>query len=244
MAGQPTGTVTHLFTDIEGSTGLWEQHPEAMSAALARHDAILRETILAHAGHVVKSTGDGFYAVFPTAPDALAAAVAAQQVLQAEAWGEAVIQVRMGLHSGAADERDADYFGPVLNRAARIMSAGHGGQLLLSRATRELLRDQLRAGVELRDLARLLANPDVREILADPGDTSTEPWWRQRKLERWFATPLSWVGSQSCWRRREKRQGLWNCSLWCSNVAQAGNGSRIEPRHSAPNWRRSYRPTS
>jgi class 3 adenylate cyclase len=101
--------VTHLFTDIEGSTGLWEQQPEAMQPALARHDAILQEEIRAQAGHVVKSTGDGFYAVFPTAPAALAAAQAAQQTLQAEAWGEAVIKVRVGLHSGAAEERDGDY---------------------------------------------------------------------------------------------------------------------------------------
>ncbi len=154
MRGQPTGTVTHLFTDIKGSAGLWERFPEAMQAALARHDAILREAILAHAGHVVKTTGDGFHAVFPTAPDALAAATAAQQALQAEAWGEAAIKVRMGLHSGAADERDGDYFGPALNRAARIMSAGHGGQILLSRATRELVRDRLPTGVELCDLGR------------------------------------------------------------------------------------------
>jgi predicted ATPase/class 3 adenylate cyclase len=154
MSAQPTGTVTHLFTDIEGSTALWEQHPEAMPAALARHDAVLRETIQAHAGHVVKSTGDGFYAVFPTAPAALAAALAALRALQVEAWGEAVIKVRMGLHSGAADERNGDYFGPALNRAARILSAGHGGQILLSRATRELVRDRLPAEVELRDLGR------------------------------------------------------------------------------------------
>jgi predicted ATPase/class 3 adenylate cyclase len=154
MSGQPTGTVTHLFTDIENSSGLWEQHPEAMSAALTRHDAILRSAIAGHAGHVVKSTGDGFHAVFRTAPDALAAALAAQQALQAEAWQEAVIRVRTGLHSGAAGERDGDYFGPVPNRAARVMSAGHGGQILLSRATRELVRDQLPPGVALPDLDR------------------------------------------------------------------------------------------
>jgi predicted ATPase/class 3 adenylate cyclase len=154
MGEQPTGTVTHLFTDIEGSTGLWEQQPEAMRAALARHDAILREAIQAQGGHVVKSTGDGFYAVFPTAPAALMAALAAQQALQAEPWGEAVIKVRMGLHSGAAEEREGDYFGPVLNRAARVMSTGHGGQILLSQAARELVRDHLPEGVALRDLGR------------------------------------------------------------------------------------------
>ena len=143
-----------MFTDIEGSTELWENHPEGMAAALARHDAIVQDAILAHAGHVVKSMGDGFYAAFPRATDGLAAALAAQRGLQEEAWGEAVIKARMGLHSGAAEERDDDYFGPVPSRAARIMSAGHGGQILLSRAMRELVRDQLPPGVELLDLGR------------------------------------------------------------------------------------------
>jgi class 3 adenylate cyclase len=120
MAGQPTGTVTHLFTDVEGSTGLWEEQPEAMQAALARHDAILREAIQAQAGHVVKSTGDGFRAVFPTAPAALAAALAAQQALQAEPWSKAIIEVRMGLHSGAAEERDSDYLAVLILSTAQL----------------------------------------------------------------------------------------------------------------------------
>jgi predicted ATPase/class 3 adenylate cyclase len=155
MTEQPTGTVTHLFTDIEGSTGLWERCPETMQVALERHDELLQEAIVAPGGRVVKTLGDGFYAVFATATDALAAALAGQRALQAETWGEVAIKVRMGLHTGAAEERDGDYFGPALNRAARLMSAGHGGQILLSRATRELVRDQLPAGVQLHDLGRL-----------------------------------------------------------------------------------------
>ncbi|MFB0538196.1 MAG: BTAD domain-containing putative transcriptional regulator, partial [Anaerolineae bacterium] len=124
---QFTGTVTFLFTDIEGSTKLWGRYPEAMQTALARHDALLLREIAAYGGYVVKPTGDGFHVAFATASDALAAALAAQQALHAEAWGDAVIQVRMGLHTGAAEERAGDYFGTATNRAARLMSAGHGG---------------------------------------------------------------------------------------------------------------------
>src|SRR5215218_5745365 len=99
MADLPTGTVTFLFTDIEGSTRLWEQHPEAMRAALARHDAILRQAIQAQCGHVFKTIGDAFCAAFATAPEALAAALQAQRVLQAEPWeGIEPLRVRMALH--------------------------------------------------------------------------------------------------------------------------------------------------
>ena len=154
MADLPTGTVTFLFTDIEGSTTRWEQHREAMQAALARHDAILRQAIEAHGGQVFKTVGDAFYAVFATAPDALQAAITAQQTLQAEPWPEALapVLVRMALHTGAAEQREGDYFGPPLNRIARLLAAGHGGQILLSMATHGLIRDQRPPGVELRDL--------------------------------------------------------------------------------------------
>ncbi len=154
MTDLPTGTVTFLFTDIEGSTTRWEHHGAAMQAALARHDAILREVIEGHAGYVFKTVGDAFYAVFTTAPDALQAALAAQHALQAEAWDEATgpLRVRIALHTGAAEQREGDYFGPPLNRVARLLSAGYGGQILLSTVTQELVRDQLPAGTELRDL--------------------------------------------------------------------------------------------
>ena len=123
MAGMPSGTVTFLFTDIEGSTARWEHQPEAMRAALARHDALLRAAILEHGGHVVKTMGDAFHAAFSRAPDAVAAAVDAQRRLQAEPWGEiGRLRVRMALHTGAAEERDGDYYGPPLNRAARLLS--------------------------------------------------------------------------------------------------------------------------
>ncbi|HEU5104093.1 MAG TPA: adenylate/guanylate cyclase domain-containing protein, partial [Roseiflexaceae bacterium] len=152
-AALPPGTVTFLFTDIVGSTTLWEAHPQAMAHALARHDAILHEVIAAHGGLVFKTVGDSVHAVFTTAPDALEAALAGQHALQHEPWGATgPLRVRMALHTGAAEARDGDYFGPPLNRIARILAAGHGGQVLLSLATKELVRDQLRPGVTLIDL--------------------------------------------------------------------------------------------
>ena len=135
MRQPPSGTVTFLFTDIEGSTRLWQDQPQAMQVALARHDALLRQAVERHDGHLVKMTGDGVHAAFATAPDALAAALDAQRALQAEPWDpEAPISVRMGLHTGSAEEREGDYYGPVTNRAARLAAAGHGGQTLLSEA--------------------------------------------------------------------------------------------------------------
>jgi predicted ATPase/class 3 adenylate cyclase len=149
---KPTGTVTFLFTDIEGSTKLWEHHPEAMQKALARHDALLRQAVEMHGGYVFKTVGDAFYAAFGTAPDALAAALSAQQALRDETWDKTPIKVRMALHTRTADEREGDYFGPPVNRVARLLSAGHSGQILLSSAAQELVRDQLPDQVSLRDL--------------------------------------------------------------------------------------------
>jgi LuxR family transcriptional regulator, maltose regulon positive regulatory protein len=152
-AALPIGTVTFLFTDIAGSTQLWEQHKEAMQAALARHDLLLRQAIDAHNGAVFKTVGDSVYAAFVRAPDALAAALAAQRALQQEAWElPTPLRVRMALHSGAAELRDGDYFGPPLNRLARLLNLGHGGQILLSRATHDLVVDELPRETSLRDL--------------------------------------------------------------------------------------------
>jgi len=155
MADLPTGTVTFLFTDIEGSSQLWERYPEAMKAALARHDALLRDAIAAQRGHVVKGRGDGFHAAFETAMAGVSAALAAQRSLWAEAWDELkphALRVRMGLHTGEAEARAGDYFGPALNRAARVQAIASGGQILLSLPTVELIRDELRDGVTLQDL--------------------------------------------------------------------------------------------
>jgi class 3 adenylate cyclase len=149
----PSGTVTFLFTDVEGSTRRWEHLPEDMATALARHDRLLRESIAAHGGTVFKTVGDAFCAAFDTAPDAVATAIEAQRALGHESWDEVgQIRVRMAVHVGAAEERDADYFGPPVNRVARLVSAGHGGQVLLSLSASELSRDALPPGLALRDL--------------------------------------------------------------------------------------------
>ncbi len=136
----PSGTVTYLFTDVEGSTRLWELFPTEMQAALERHDEILRSVIEDSGGYVFSTAGDAFAAAFARAGDAFAAAGDAQRLLQAESWpGPTPLRVRMGIHTGEAQERDGDYFGSTLNRAARIMSAGHGGQILVSSVTAGLV---------------------------------------------------------------------------------------------------------
>jgi predicted ATPase/class 3 adenylate cyclase len=153
QTGLPSGTVTFLMTDIEGSTQLWEQHPQAMRTALARHDTLLQQAVTAVRGVVVKSTGDGLLAVFVYAADALMAALNAQRALQRETWDTvAPLRVRMALHTGVAEQRAGDYFGAPLNRIARLCAAGHGGQVLLSRASWELLADHLPPELELGDL--------------------------------------------------------------------------------------------
>ncbi len=180
MTDLPSGTVTFLFTDLEGSTRLWEEHPDAMHDALARHDELVREAIESHHGHVVKTTGDGFHAAFATARDALDAALTAQLALTAEPWASTgPLRARMGVHTGEAQHRAGDYYGTSLNRAARIANSGHGEQIVLSRATEELVGDALPEGCELlalgehrlRDLGRpealfQLAHPDLRRDFA------------------------------------------------------------------------------
>jgi class 3 adenylate cyclase len=153
VASPPTGTLTFLFTDIEGSTKLWERHPTAMQTALARHDEILWGATEQHGGYVFKTVGDAFCCAFLTAPDALEAALDTQRRLLSSEWEQTgPLRVRMALHTGAAEERDGDYFGPPVNRVARLLSAAHGGQVLLSAATHEMVRDQLPAGINLAEL--------------------------------------------------------------------------------------------
>jgi adenylate cyclase len=140
-----------LFTDIEGSTRLWETNPDAMRMVLARHDEILRECIEGQRGHVFKTGGDAFFAAFDTAPAAVRAALAAQLALKAEDWPKAhCIVVRMALHSGEAEARQGDYFGPPLNYVSRLLAVGHGGQTLLSEQTGDLCAQQLPAGTAVK----------------------------------------------------------------------------------------------
>ncbi|HWS45894.1 MAG TPA: adenylate/guanylate cyclase domain-containing protein, partial [Acidimicrobiia bacterium] len=174
MAELPLGTVTFLFTDLAGSTRLWDQHPEAMKTALERHDELLRSAVESHDGWVVKGTGDGGYAVFATARDAFGAAVDAQVRLADEPWGATgALRVRMGVHTGEAQFRDGDYFGAALNRAARLMAVAHGGQIVCSQASADLARDGLPTGVELIDLGehrlRDLSRPERVFQVCAPG---------------------------------------------------------------------------
>src|SRR5713226_8765056 len=152
MSDLPTGTVTFLFTDIEGSTKLWENHPQAMEVALARHDALAAEVIAKHSGILVKHRGEGdsLFAVFARAADAVAAACGLQRALHAESWpAETPLRVRMALHTGDAAMREGDYYGAAVNRCARLRAAAHGGQVLLSAPTQELVQDELPVGVSL-----------------------------------------------------------------------------------------------
>ena len=147
----PSGTVTFVFTDVVGSTALWDSFPDAMGRALARHDEIVREAVDAFGGHVFSTAGDGFGVVFGRAADAVSAALATQRALAVEEWPDgAVLRVRVGIHTGDAEERDGNYFGPPVNRAARIMGAANGGQILVSDLTAGLVAAM--SGVELVDL--------------------------------------------------------------------------------------------
>jgi predicted ATPase/class 3 adenylate cyclase len=169
-----TGVLTFLFTDIEGSTTRWDRAPDAMAGALAAHDAILSGTIEAHSGSVFKRVGDAFCCVFPSPGRASAAAVEVQRKLAGQKWDRAIgeLRVRIGLHTGSALSSDDDYFGPALNRVARLMSAGHGGQILLSAATAALVSGELPPDLECRSLGthrlRDLAEPETIFQLSAP----------------------------------------------------------------------------
>ena len=151
----PTGVVTFLLTDIEGSTRLWEQQPEAMRQALVRHDAILSTCVRRTNGHLVKSKGEGdsAFVVFRHVRDAVTAALVVQCALAAEHWGTSTpIHVRMAIHTGQIELRDGDYYGPTVNRCARLRALARGGQVLLSGVTAQLAQTQLPSGASLHDL--------------------------------------------------------------------------------------------
>jgi len=183
MAELPTGTVTFLFTDIEGSTRLWQESSAAMQVAVARHDELLRSAIEGHDGVVFSTSGDGMAAAFQAASSAVAGALEAQRNLREEEWPpEAPIRVRMGLHTGEAQQREGDYFGTPLNRTARLMEVGHGGEVLCSAATAALVEAEVPlidlGEHRLRDLDRPLRVfqlgegdfPPLRSLDAFPGN--------------------------------------------------------------------------
>jgi class 3 adenylate cyclase len=157
VRGRAFGDGDFPLTDIEGSTRLWDSAPNAMRAAMTRHDEIVGGAIEAHGGYVFSTGGDGFAVAFTRAGDAIAAAVEAQLALASEPWPTgAVIRVRMGLHTGEVVERDGDYFGPAVNRAARLMSLAHGGQVVASAATADVVADTLPPEVKLVNLGEHL----------------------------------------------------------------------------------------
>jgi class 3 adenylate cyclase len=187
MAGS-SSVVTVLFTDVEGSTRLWQADEAAMRSALSRHDRLLRQAIAEHEGTVFSAMGDGLAAAFGSASAAVQAALAAQRSLAAEPWPTATpLRVRMGVHTGEAEWRDGDYFGTVVDRAARLRAIGHGGQVLCSSTTAELVGDTQLSLIDLgehrlRDLDRRLhvfqvgaegfptAFPRLRTVDAAPGN--------------------------------------------------------------------------
>jgi predicted ATPase/class 3 adenylate cyclase len=151
----PSGTVTFAFTDIEGSTVRWERDCDAMQDALRRHDAILRDTLTGHGGYVFKTIGDAFCAAFSRAEDAVAALIAAQHALAAQDFSAVDgLRIRAAIHTGATEERDGDYFGPPVNRVARLLGIAYGGQVLVSGTTTELIAGTLPDRTSLRDLGR------------------------------------------------------------------------------------------
>ncbi len=153
--GMASATVILLFTDIQGSTARWERSREAMAIALARHDQIMNAAIVASRGHVFKTVGDAFCAAFATVSDAIAAAREAQRELAKEDWSTVDgLHVRMAIHAGAVEVRNADYFGPPLNRVARLLDIAHGGQVLVSGTAADLAAGHLPADVELPSLGR------------------------------------------------------------------------------------------
>ena len=157
MASTPTSPgdqdVALLFTDIEASTRLWQQEPKRMSAAVAHHDSILRDAVESRRGRVIKTTGDGLYAAFADALDALDCAIAIQRALRdPAATAGFALRVRCGIHAGRAELRDADYFGDTVNHAARLMAAAHGGQILVSEQVTLAVARRLPSSMTLKSL--------------------------------------------------------------------------------------------
>ncbi|MFN0092317.1 MAG: ATP-binding protein [Acidimicrobiales bacterium] len=155
----PSGTVTFLFTDIEGSTRRWEFDPEAMRGALAAHDEVLRAVIALHGGWLFKHSGDGVCVAFSVAGDAVAAAIDAQLRLG--------LPVRMGIATGEAQEREGDYFGPVVNRAARVMAVGHAGQILVASSSAALVSSDMLVDLGERRLRDLAGREHLYQVRAD-----------------------------------------------------------------------------
>jgi class 3 adenylate cyclase/predicted ATPase len=201
----PTGTVTFLFTDIEGSTRLWDAFPDDMRRALAIHDAIVTEAVTSRSGHVVKQTGDGVFAAFDSAINACLAAADAQDGLASATWPAAVeaVAVRMALHTATIEPSGGDYHGSDVNRVARIEASGHGGQILLSAATHALVGDASPGGANFTDLGshllRGLSTPERVYQMALPGRQAVFPPLRTASAIRTSLPefPTTFVGRET-----------------------------------------------
>lgn len=210
MTRYPSGTVTFLFTDVVGSSRLWEEHYEAMHRAMAGHDAIVKQAVAA-AGVFIKQTGDGAFAVFSSAFDAIEAATTIQRDLAALP-GESPpgFAVRIGVHTGEAELRDGDYFGSTVNRAARVMSTAGGGEVLLSAATQEVVRDRLPAGLALQDAGerelRGMSRPEHVFVLSASDEYAAQ-------LDRSPPTPKIEVADE------EARRAAWIAVLPFENMS-------------------------
>jgi predicted ATPase/class 3 adenylate cyclase len=214
MTAAASSTLTFLFTDVEGSTPLWDTRPAAMRAATERHNALLRAAVEARGGNAFQIVGDAFCVAFQDAPSAVCAAIDAQRALQAEPWGDAALRVRMGLHSGIAESVPDEVFrGPALARTARVMAAAHGGQVLATAATVALLDGEVPDHGALRDLGdhtlRGFARPERLYELVVPGLASGFPPIRtQQALRTNLPQALtSFVGraDQLAWVRERAR---------------------------------------
>ena len=173
----PSGTVTFLFTDIEGSTRLWDQHPDAMAQAMETHDALLENVVVAKDGYIFSQAGDGWGIAFGSPSSAIEAALEIQDRLAARDWVSPItdIKVRMGLHSGTAVERNGDYFGTAVNRAARVSAVGDGGQVLVTDAVHMLVADDNLESWRFRDLGEYRLQDLVRAERIWQLDSSSAP---------------------------------------------------------------------
>ncbi len=190
MSGLPAGTVTFLFTDVEGSTRLWEEHPQAMREALARHDALVADAVQRHRGSVVKSRGEGdsLFSVFSSAAEGVVAALDAERAICAEPWPSDInLRIRAALHTGEAGLREGDYYGSAVNRCARVLALAHGGQILLSEVTASLVQDSLPPRATLRSHGlrqlRSLKRPEHIYQLLHPDLPETRPTLRSVAVE-------------------------------------------------------------
>ena len=230
MSALPSGTVTFLYTDIEGSTRLWQEKPEAMALANARHDAILQEAIEANHGYIFQIVGDSFTAAFHNARDGLQAVVAAQRGLQTEVWDKTgAIKVRMGLHTGAAEiASDGKYEGyTTVASAQRVMSVAHGGQVLLTQTTYELVQEDLQAGITLRDMGEyhlkdLHAPMHLYQVNAPDLQQNFPPIESSHTLPNNLPTQLtSFIGRE---REIDEIKGLLNTSRLVTLTGSGGTG--------------------